>query len=332
MRMTQLLPRWRPATAGLIATLIIAGPAWAQQKTSTSSKDSEPVVRVFGSEGGYRTEVSSQTKGHSLSEDDVRQASLLAAQVFQHIGEARLGLDADDTKAALKEVNKAREAIRAIRAMLPRTVVRTRTLTPDGKAIYEDEREVLPTRIPIYEAILHAQTLAPILAARRNAQQIAGVSVVESESIATEVIADLDPIEAQLTKAAKALQDNKPEVASKALAMALVRGLDVRFNKEDSELASARDEISLARRSLEENNPTQALANLALARERLRVYRELLSQDQRKEVDQMLREIEQLEGELRQEATRPATRADRAQQNRQTTHWWNRINSWFRRH
>ena len=39
-------------------------------------KDGEPVVRTFGSEGDFRTEVTSQTKG-KLTEEDRRQASLL---------------------------------------------------------------------------------------------------------------------------------------------------------------------------------------------------------------------------------------------------------------
>ena len=119
-----------------------------------------------------------------------------------------------------------------------------------------------------------------------------------------------------MERAAKALEHKKPEDAAKALALALVRGIDIRFSKEDSELASARDAIWLARRSLEENNATQALANLAVARQRLRVYREMLPQDQRQEVDQMLQEIEQLEAQLRQEGTGTATRDERARQGR----------------
>ncbi len=267
-----------------------------------------------------------------MSEEDRRQASILMAGVFEHIGKAREALDADDTERALKEVNKAREAVKAVRAMTPRATVHTRTTAPDGKVIYEDEEEVQVSRVPLYEGILHAQTLAPILAARRNAMEVAGVQVLESERIATEVVANIDPIESQLERAAKALEQRKSEDASKALAMALVRGLDLRFSKEATDLASARDEIWLARRSLEENNPTQALTNLAAARQRLRVYREIAPQDQRQAVDQMLQEIDQLEAQLRQEGTQTVSREERAQQGRQVTHWWDRINSWFKRH
>jgi hypothetical protein len=340
MRDRFLTLRWRLVTAGLLASWIVAGPVWAQQRSSTSSakdqskdqsKDTEPVVRTFGTEGGYRTEVTTRIQG-KLNEEDRRQASLLMAQVFQHIDEAREALDADNTKEALKEVNKGREAIKAIRAMLPKATVRTKTTAPDGKTIYEDEREVQDGHIPLYEGMLRTQTLAPILAARRHALEVAGVRVVESEAIATEVVANLDAIEGQLERAAKELERNKSEDAAKALAMALVKGLDVHFRKEDSELASARDAMWLARRSLEENNPTQALVNLEVARQRLKLYREVVSQDQRQEVDQMLREVEQLEAQLRQEGTRQVSGAERARQGNMLTHWWDRVNGWFHRH
>jgi hypothetical protein len=327
---------WRPVAAALVALVLVAGPAWGQQRPSTSSskdqsKDSEPVVRTFGAEGNFRTEVTSQTKG-KLNEEELRQASLLMAQVFQHIKKASDAIDADETKEALKEVNKGREAIKAIRAMLPKMTLRTRTTTPDGKVIYEDEREVQQSRIPLFEGMLHTQTLAPILAARRNALEVAGVHVVESETIVTEAIADIGPIEGQLSRAAKALEENKAETAAKALATALVRGVDFRSRKEDKELASARDAIWLARRSLEENNAPQALVNLELARQRLRIYREVLSQDERKEVDETLREVEQLEGQLRHEGTQPASRGERARQGHMLTQWWDKVNGWFRRH
>jgi hypothetical protein len=336
MHVRFLSTKWRPVAGALVACLILAAPAWGQQRPSTSSakdqpKNTEPVVRTYGAEGGFRTEVTSRTMG-TLNEEDRRQASLLMIQVFKHIDKASNEIDADSTKDAVKDVKISREAIKAVRTMLPKTTIRTKTLAPDGKTIFEDEDELQESRVPLYEGMLHAETLAPILAARRDAMEIAGYHVVESETITTETIADLDPIEAQLARAAKALDDNKPEVASKALALALIRGVDVRFSKEDSELAAARDAIWLARRALEENNATQAVVNLADARRRLKVYRELLSQDQRQEVDQMIREVEQLEGQLRQETTRPIGRGERARQGSTVTHWWDQVNSWFRRH
>src|SRR5947209_3948706 len=122
----------------LVVALILNGSAWAQQAQQTTSAAGEtkggPVVRTFGAAGGYRTEVTSETKG-TLSQEDRRQVSLLMAQVFQHVDEARQALDADDVKRARTEIDKGREAVKAVRALLPRTTVCTRTTAPDGKVI-----------------------------------------------------------------------------------------------------------------------------------------------------------------------------------------------------
>jgi hypothetical protein len=217
--------------------------------------------------------------------------------------------------------------------MLPRMTIHTKTTAPDGKVIYEDEREDQDARVALFEGIIHKQMLAPILAARRNAVQVAGVHLIEAETVVTEAVADLDTIEPELKRAAKALQDNnKPESATKALALALVRGVQVVYSKEDSELASARDAIWLAQRALKENNAAEALVNLEITRQRLQLYRELVSQDQRREVDQMLREVAQLEAQLRQEGTQPIARAERDRQGHTLTSWWDKLTGWFHRH
>jgi hypothetical protein len=214
---------------------------------------------------------------------------------------------------------------------LPRTTVHTRTTAPDGKVIYEDQREVQDDQVPLYEGMVHARTLAPILAAQRDASQVAGVRVVESESISTAVTADLDLVEAQLTRAAKALNDKKSDDAAAALLLAQVQGVDIRYNKEDTPLAEARDAIWLAKRALEENNSAQARANLAIARTRLEIYRQILPEDRRQDVNQMLSQVSQMEAQLRKEANQPADRAERTRQGNAVTQWWDEVNRWFKR-
>jgi hypothetical protein len=340
----------------LAAALFFTGPAWGQQaKSATDEKQVKPaaeetkggpVVRSFGTKGGYRTEVTSETKG-TLSKEDRRQVSLLAAQVFQHIDEARRALDADDAKSAHKEVDKGRQAIKAIRALLPRTTVHTKTTAPDGKVIYEDQREIQENRIPLFEGMLSAKTLAPIVAAKQDATnnnkngnnnqqeaaEVKGLRLVSAETITTQVLADLNVVEAQLNRVAKALDENKSDDAAKALALAQVRGVEFRYDKEDTPLAAARDAMWLAKRSLEENNAVQAQANLTVARQSLRLYREIAPQERRKDVDQMLKEVDELEAKLGKEtAQQPASSGERMEQGRSVTGWWERINQWFRRH
>jgi flagellin-specific chaperone FliS len=324
---------WKPFIVTLVTLLFLAGIARGQQAPATSAEHEPkagPVVRTFGAEGGYRTEVRSETKG-TLSQEDRRQVALLAAQVFQHVDEARRALDADDSARARKEVEKAREAVQVVRALLPRTTVRTRTTAPDGKVIYEDQREVREYRIPLFEGMVHARTLAPIQAAQRDASRVAGVQVVESEAISTEVTADIGYVEAQLQRAAKALEDKKAEDASRALLLAQIRGVDFEYSKEDTPLAEARDAIWLAKRALEENNTAQAQANLGVARQQLELYRQVLPESKRQEVTQMLAEVKQLEGKLRQEPGQPASHPERVHQGNSMARWWDQLNGWFKR-
>jgi flagellin-specific chaperone FliS len=332
-------PAGRLVLTILVIALILTGSAWAQQAQQTTAagatKDG-PVVRTFGTAGGYRTEVTSQTRG-TLSQEDRRQVSLLMAQVFQHVDEARRAVDAADVKRARQEVHKGGQALRVIRDLLPRTTVHTKTTAPDGKVVYEDDREVQESRISLFEGMLQARTFAPILAAKKEqeseADDVAGIQVIESEAVTTEVIADLNLIEAQLHRAVKALEDNKPEEASKALAWAQVQGVGFHSHREDTPLAEARDAIWLAKRALEENNTVQARANLNIARRQLEVYRQVLPEDQRKDVTQMLTEVSQLEAILRQEANQaqPASHAERTSQGNSAARWWDQVNSWFKK-
>jgi hypothetical protein len=81
MRDSVVRSAWKTCLITLAAVLILVGPAWGRQAPRASAEHEEkagPVVRTFGPEGGYRTEVRSETKG-TLSQDDRRQLSLLAA-------------------------------------------------------------------------------------------------------------------------------------------------------------------------------------------------------------------------------------------------------------
>jgi hypothetical protein len=203
-------------------------------------------------------------------------------------------------------------------------------------------REVQENQVPLFEGMLSAKTLTPIAVAKQEAgsnnnnkqeaAEIKGVRLVSSETITTQVFADLNVVEAQLMRAVKALDANKADDADKALAAAQVRGVEFRYNKEDTPLAQARDAMWLAKRSLEENNAAQAQANLSVARQSLQLYREIAPKERLKEVDQMLKKADELDAKLRQEtAQQPASNSERMQQSNAATRWWERINQWFRR-
>ena len=127
-------------------------------------------------------------------------------------------------------------------------------------------REVQDTYIPQSRrvVIFFTVTSVPILAARGNALDVAGVRVVDAETIVTEAIADLNIIESQLTKAAKALGENKGDVAASGACPGLGPGRRFPIQQGGTlRSVAARDVLWLPRRSLEENNAAQAIVNLS---------------------------------------------------------------------
>ena len=323
-----------------ILVILLAGRPESTRLAADATK-ADPIVRTYGSEGGYRTSVTSQTNG-TLSEEDGRQAAILASHVFQHIDWAQRALDADDLAAARNEVNQGRKAIKAIRSLLPTTTVHTKTSAPDGEVVYESKREVQEDRIPLFEGMLSKRSFAPIAAAKQDAQdqvEVKGVQLVGSETLITEAFADLEYVEGQLERAAKALTEDKADVASKALTMGQVRGVEFRYRKEDAPLAAARDALWLAKRALEENNGIQAQVNLSVARQQLELYRQVLPESKRQDVTQMMTEVSNLQAKLEQESnTKLATptvsndqKTEKDRQGNAVTKWWEQLNSWFKK-
>ena len=344
MRTQVLRPTWKFMRIASIVVLILARTAYtsgAESATSTNDvTNATSVVRTYGTEGGYRTEVTSQSKG-TLSQEDRRQVAVLTAQVFQHINEAQRALDADNAVEARNELDMGRKAIKAVRSMLPSTIVHTKTTAPDGGVVYEDKRELQEHRVPLFEGMLSTKTLAPIVAAKEDAQdavEVKGVRLIGSETITTEAFADLEYVERQLERAANALNENQADTATKALALAQVRGVEFRYHKDDSPLAAARDALWLAKRALDEKNATQAQTNLNTARQQLEIYRQLLPEGQRHDVTQMMTEVSQLDAKLRQETSQPENPAasksnepERTRQGNDVTRWWEQVNGWFKK-
>ena len=117
-----------------------------------------------------------------------------------------------------------------------------------------------------------------------------------------------------------------------------VRGVEFKYHKEDTPLAAARYALWLAKRALDENNSTQAQANLNVARQQLEIYRQLLPEGQRQDVTQMMTEVGELDAKLRKEPTTSASAAgnqanksERTTQGNAVTRWWEQVNAWFKK-
>ena len=227
---------WKSGLIALAASTASAAgqapPASAEHETKAA-----PVVRTFGrrgvSDGGQERDEGDPRPGRPAPGLVARGAGVPARR------RGAAGARRRRRGAGAKEIDKGRQAIKAARALLPTTSIQTTTKDPSGKVVYEDDRVVQDDRVALFEGMLHARTLAPIQDARRGANRVAGVRVVESEAISTEVTADLGVVDAYLGRAAKVLDDKKTDDAARALTMAQVRGVNFHYAKEDTPLAEA---------------------------------------------------------------------------------------------
>lgn len=344
MRIQVLQPTLKSVRIALIVVVILACNAFvgqAQSITSTNDVTStSSVVRTYGSAGGYRTEVTSQTNG-TLTQEDREQISVLTAQTFQHIVEAQRAIDVDNIVDARKELEMGSKAVKAVRAMLPSTTVHTKTTAPDGKVVYENMREPQEYRVPLFEGMLSTRRAAPIVETKPRAQDSVdstGSYWIGSEAITEEAITDFEYLERQLERAANALTENQLEAASKALTLAQIRGVEFRYHKEDTPLAEVRDALWLAKRALEKNNRTQTQTSLQVAHQQLEIYRQLVPEVLRQDVTEMMTEVSELGARLQQEAVRPQNQAtavsrqpESSKQVNAVTQWWEQFNSWFKK-
>ena len=332
----------RPLVAGLVAFAIIGGPAWGQRDSSSSSshdqsKNNGEVIRTFGAEGGYRTEVASRTKG-KLSDEDRRRA--LAADgrgPRSHPGGAR-----SHRRRRHQGGPPGSEQGPPGDQGHPRHAAQGEGPDQDHRARRQGGLRGRARGGGYPHPHLRGNAARPHVGPDPGGPAQApgrsqGVTVVESETIATEVIADVNPIERQLNRAAKFLEENKSQDAAKALALALVRGIEFRFDKDDSPLAAARDAVWLdaagrskrtTPRRPSPTSPSHAGATADLPRGRA------AGPASGCRTGCSARSISSRPNSARK-AIRATSRSPSPQRSRQSgrvTHWWDRINSWFKRH
>jgi hypothetical protein len=272
---------------GLLTAALLFAPAPLAADTASES--------VSGTLPGYQTTVNRETEGE-LSEENLRQASLLASQVVLHLNAATNELEVQNSKAATGQIDKALTLVGVIREMLPVTIETTVVRDADGKEIYRHTERSQNDLVPIYQAMTAVEVVQPILDAKWDDAAVEGIRLADVDLIHTSILTDLSYIERRL-KRAKVLIES-PEEALKQLVAAQVHGMHLSRNKRDNPLVAAQRALRLAEKMAEDENYRAADANLLAARNQLTIYRGLIAESGHQEVKNLQKEIQDLEGEL----------------------------------
>jgi hypothetical protein len=272
--------------AALIAARLLLFPGAA---TATRSES------VSGTLPGYETTVERETEGQ-LSEENLRQTSLLGSQLLLHLNSAASDLEAGESDAASAQINKALTLIGIIRDLLPVTVETTVVKNRDGEEVYRHAERSQDDLIPIYEEMTAVEVVQPILDVRKERAAVEGVQLADVDLIRTSVRADVGYIERRLLRARATLQS--PDTALEQLKFAQVRGLRFSVNKVESPLLEAQRALRLAEKMAEDENYKAATTNLLVARNQLTLYRGLIPAESAPAVKDLQKEIAELEGRL----------------------------------
>ncbi len=250
---------------------------------------------VSGTLPGFQTTVERSTEGE-LSEENLRQASLLSSQVLLHLNGASNELEVGNSKAAAEQIDKGVTLIGVVREMLPVTVETTVVKDPTGSEMYRHTERSQDDLIPIYQEMTAVEVVQPLLDVRWDRAAVEGVQLADVDLLQTAVHADLGYIERRLLRAKELLET--PDEALTQLRFALARGLRFSVDKKDNPLLEVQRALRMAERMAEEENYKAAKANLLVAQNRLTIYRGLIPDAERAPVKSLLAAIAKLEGDL----------------------------------
>lgn len=270
-----------------------------------------------GSGKKYETFVDRKTEGE-LTDEDLRQASLLSSQIMTHIIEASRYLEDEKPDAAQANIGKAQTLVRIIRDLLPVTTVTTTVKNPKGEEVYRNVEKVQDDLIPIFEKMVAIEVIQPILEEKEDQAAVKGLQLADADLMYTTVLVDLDYVERKLNKAVKVLNDI--DKARSVLSECFANGVRLRVDKEDHPLASAQLALQLAERQVKEGKYAGAKRNLVQANVYLEMYRSLVGESEKEKVRDLEEDIKELSEEV-----------EKAGASEEIRGFWHRVTRWFHR-
>lgn len=296
-----------------LALFLVAAGALTAVADNTTTTDS-------GSGSAFKTTVTRNTQGE-LSNEDLRQASILASHIVRHIGQAVLAVADEHTDQAKQHVEKAQSLVEVIRKLLPVTEVTTVVTNAAGEEVYRDTVRSQDDRIPVFKRTVAVQVIQAVVDAKQQEAALKGLQLSDAELVHTSVLVDLSFIERRLNHAAKHLESGDQKEVQKAgvdLVLAQTRGVDFIVNKQDHPLWEAQVAIELAERMAREGQYEAAKSNLALAQAYLTTYRTLVADEESDKIRELSNEISAVSKHIEKQDSPEKIRG-----------FWHEITSWF---
>ena len=226
----------RKAVAMAAAGLIL----WSATSAAGRAAENDPDVQTFRSSSGITTKITRRTQGE-LSERDREHAATLSINALYYIRAAHTAVDANDSKLASAEINKALEILAIVHRLLPKTSITTRVTDSDGQVLHEDSRELELAAVPLEDVATVIDLLRPLRPASGQAKA-GGVELAESDLVETVMTMNLGFVERRVREAQQYVNSDLDR-AEDALELALLDGMVVTSARSESPLLEVRDAL-----------------------------------------------------------------------------------------
>ena len=236
-----------------------------------------------------------------LTAEERQALSQAAARLLTHVDKARQAFATQDSEGVRDHIAKGLMLARIIDRSVPTSHVNA-TIRAGG-LVYQDQDTVKALNIPIYAEFGAVSILGPLQAAKQDAtkgQNIRMPVVQEVELQHTTLTLDARMAKQHLKAARTALNNEHPQLADRALAAIQTSGVNFTYVEMDAPLIRTRENLTLAKTMIQQQQPAAARAALQEAKRALTAYGKRVDETKASQVQALQQQMTEVSQNLEQ--------------------------------
>ena len=327
--MFQSMSRSVGAVLFLTATAALAADS---PSSESAAKKKEPPSRISSNVDVHPTV--------ALTNKEASELSFAAGRILKHVAQARHAFEEKKKDVAAGHIDQGLKLITIIDNLLPHTKVKTEIKS--GDLVYNDEDDVTPRYLTIFDELERRDIISPIVQAKKEAERNPppsqgkestankthpALGIIRADIVYSTAKLDIQLARMMLNRAKRDLNDGKNDAADEALMALQSQGVLFVLEEIDLPLEEVGDNLKLAETELKEGKDEEAKAALNLAVDDLKRYEKLVGEKRGSEVKTLHQEIDKLTVEL---SKGNLSDADRQKHASRISEWWHTATNWMK--
>lgn len=276
----------------------------------------------------------------TLTKKEASELSFAAGRILKHVAQARHALEGQKKDAAANHIDQGLKLLTIIDNLLPHT--RVKTEIKSGDLVYQDEDDVTPRYLTVFDELERRDIISPIVQAKKETEQqpqprqkrkarangaASALGITHADVVYSTVKLDIQLAQSMLKRAKRELNDGNNDAADEALMTLQSQGVLFTVDELDLPLEEVGDNLKLAETELKAGKVEEARAALNLAVDHLKRYEKLVGDKRGSEVKALHQEIDKLAGEL---SKGNLSEAERHKHASRISEWWHTATNWMK--